>query len=430
MRSYRKWTADDLAQLRVLCEKHQTPAIAKALGRELAAVRNKIRELGLKTPPNGSTYEAPAKGSTFASPLTTKPLSVEDVVQLFKIDLDLWEPTHVAPNVWMIGSRHPETGQILTAPLYQTKVTFKRKPEASNEELARELMADLVAFSECAPRKAPHVLTLPRGERFALEPDLFDIHIGKYAWKEETGSDYDSDLAEKIASAALSDLLLQAKGYPISEVILPLGNDFYHVDNPQGETTAGTSMDRDTRYQRMFRIGCRLAGWMIERCAEIAPTKVIVVPGNHDQISAFTMGVVMEARFANDPRVTFDNSPKHRKYYRYGKNLLGFAHGHGEKPDALAQLMPLEEPEAWSQTVCREFHLGHFHTSKKRDPITVDDKTSVTLRWMRSLSGVDAWHSSKGFLGRRHAEAFLWREAGGMRAHFVTLPIDDLLAAS
>lgn len=420
------WTPEADAELAERVQRGETDqTIAAAMRVPYRRVTSRKMALQLKT-----RRVAPTDEPEYQGPYSKNPQSVDDIVALFKIDLAIWEPYSVTPNVWQMGAKHPESGELLKQDLYQTKVRFRRKPGASNEELAAELIADILAAGKDRTRPAPHVLTLPRSERFALEPDLFDIHIAKYAWKEETGNDYDSDLAERIATVAMTDLLLQAKPYPVSEVILPLGNDFFHYDNPQGETTAGTAMDRDTRYQRMFRIGCRLARWMIERCAEIAPTKVIVVPGNHDQISAFSMGVVMEAEFRNDPRVTFDNSPKPRKYYRYGKNLLGFAHGHGEKPDMYPQLMALEEPEAWALTTCREMHLGHFHTGKRRDPVTVDDKTSVTLRWIRSLAGTDAWHAGKGFVGRRHAEAFLWREAGGMRAHFVSLPVDELLGKS
>lgn len=424
--SYTLWTVDEEAKLKTLvAQQHNVPEIALALKRGVTSTRNKMQSLGLHVVPR--QHKNPDEPE-FASPFTHRPYSVEELIKLFKIDTGIWEPYMLKPNIWQVGAKHPVTGEILKENLYQTKVLFRRKPAASNEELAADLMADILAAGQDRARVAPHVLKFPLGsERFALEPDVMDLHIGKYATADETGDDYDSDIAERVGTAAVDDLLLQAKPYPISEVILPLGNDFFHYDNPHGETTSGTALDRDTRYQRMFRIGCRFARWMIERCAEIAPVKVIVIPGNHDQIAAFTMGVVMEAEFKHDPRVTFDNSPKPRKYHRYGKNLIGFTHGHNEKPDALAQLMALECAQEWSQTVCREFHMGHFHVGKRRDPIAVDDKTSVTLRWIRSLSGTDAWHAGKGFMGRRHAEAFLWREAGGMRAHFVTLPVDELL---
>lgn len=405
-----------------------TTAIGAIYGKGRDAVSRLMSRLGVVR--GEADGESDHGTEEHVSPLTHTPQSVEDIIERFKIDLSVWEPFNVTPNVWMVGAKHPDTGKILTRELYQTKVRFRRKPGASVAELTADLMADLLVAAEERKHSAA-ILTFPLGtEKFALEPDLFDIHLAKYAWKEETGDDYDTALGYQIAQAALGDLMAQAKPYPVSECILPLGNDFFHYDNPQGETTAGTALDRDTRFQKMFRVGCDLAQHMIERCAEIAPTKVIVVPGNHDTTMAFTMGVVMEKLFSRDKRVTFDNSPKPRKYHRYGKNLIGFTHGHGEKPDILPQLMAMEEPEAWALTTCREMHMGHFHVGKRRDPVRVDDKTSVTLRWIRSLAGVDAWHAGKGFTGRRHAEAFLWREAGGLRAHFISLPVDDLLRRS
>lgn len=415
-------------------------AAAKAIGRSKGSVvqRKSALVMGGKwdvelPPPSVDTVQGPAGTDDLrdvAAPFSDAPYSVDDLVEMFKIDLSVWEPAAVTPNIWQIGAKHPETGAILTRNLYQTKVRFRRKPGATFEQLREALLRDIIQENR---RRARGRSPLPRklvGDPCAMELDVFDLHVGKYAWSEETGQDYDSDLAERIATAAVADLLAQAKGYAIEEVILPLGQDFFHYDNPQGQTTSGTQMDRDTRFQRMFRMGRGIASWMIEQCAAVAPVRVIVVPGNHDTTAAFTLGVVMEAEFKNDPRVTFDNSPRKRKYHRYGKTLLGFAHGHEGKPQEFPQLMAVEEPEAWALTTVREFHLGHIHTGRKKDPITVDDKTGVTVRWIRSLSGTDGWHDANGFLnqGKRNAEAFLWRKAGGMRAHFVSLPVEELLA--
>jgi hypothetical protein len=39
---------------------------------------------------------------------------------------------------------------------------------------------------------------------------------------------------------------------------------------------------------------------MIEQCARIAPVEVVIVPGNHDELTAWTIGQVLEAEYAND----------------------------------------------------------------------------------------------------------------------------------
>lgn len=425
---YSPWNAEDEAMLRRLwCQDRKSAReISVALGRSIASINNKIQRAGWteadRTPATDDVTDAAVYGDA--------PLSVEDVIAQWHIDTTVFEAVEVVPNVWQMGAKHPVTGKILTQDLYQTKVRFRRKPNATTEQLVARLIADMQRESARRPRLRPRYPAPDGKELCALEVDVFDLHIGKYAWADETGTDYDSEIAERIASAAVSDLLRQVpSSCHIEEVVLPLGNDFFHYDNPQGQTTGGTPMDRDTRFQKMFRTGRALAAWMIETCAAIAPVRVIVVPGNHDTTTAFTMGVVLEADFAHDPRVSFDNSPKPRKYHRYGKTLLGYNHGHETPPERLVGLMPVDEPELWAQTTCREIHIGHFHTGKVRAPLYVEDKIGITVRWMRSLSGTDAWHAGKGFVGMRSAEAFLWRKAGGMRGHYVSLPVDDLLAA-
>jgi hypothetical protein len=436
-RDYRPWTEADVATVRQMSSEGKTAAaIAAVLHRTIGGVQNKITAMRcgpfvqLRDGPPPEPAPAPVDEDTQErSEFAETPLSVEDVINLWQIDTAVWEPVAVQPNSWQVGARHPETGEILARTLYQTKVRFRRIASAGLVELTERLVADIAAETGKRPRIRHTPMARPDADPCALELDVFDLHIGKYAWGEETGTDYDSDIAEAVATAAVSDLLAQAAAYNITEVVLPLGNDFFHYDNPQGQTTAGTPMDRDTRFQRMFRTGRAVASWMIERCAEIAPVRVIVVPGNHDTTTAFTLGVVMEAEFRHDPRVTIDNSPRKRKYYRFGKTLLGFAHGHEEKPSDYPQLMAVEQPDDWAASTCRGFQLGHIHTGRKREPMTVDDKTGVTVRWLRSLSGTDGWHHGRGYVGgTRAAEAFVWRYAGGQRAHFVSRPVEELLS--
>jgi hypothetical protein len=264
-----------------------------------------------------------------------------------------------------------------------------------------------------------------------LEIDVFDLHVGKMAWGAEAGADYDLKIAERIATAAVSDLLEQVghRHSQIAQILLPFGNDFFQYDTPAGTTTAGTQVDHDGRFQKMYRVGHQIAMWMIRECVKVAPVHIPVVPGNHDETAAFTMGMVLEAEFRREKRVTFDNGPAQRKYYRYGKTLLGFTHGNNEKIADLPGLMSVERSEDWALSTCREFHIGHFHHGKKREPITVEDMKGCTVRWLRSLSASDSWHHKKGFVGtQRSAEAFLWRKSGGFAGHHVTAPVEELIA--
>jgi hypothetical protein len=287
--------------------------------------------------------------------------------------------------------------------------------------LGQQILADIRQEAARFPRyrMKPIAHHAPEGEAYMAEVELPDAHIGKMAWGEETGTDYDSSIAEALVREHVAELLWHCERYPIEQFVLPVGNDLLHHEL-SGNTTAGTPQDADTRWLKMFRRAHGVTSWMIRTLAERAPVVVIIVPGNHARQGEMALGEVLAAEFAHDSRVTFDASPAPRKYYRYGKNLLGLAHGDGEPHAKYPQLMAVEEPSLWAATTHREFHVGHLHTARRTEPMTVDDKLGVTVRIMRSLSGVDAWHASKGFLGTRGAEAFIWRKSGGIVANFMT----------
>jgi hypothetical protein len=354
------------------------------------------------------------------------PLSLDDVIRLWDIDEDVWEAVHFQPNQWEIGAKHPESGEILTKPLYQTKVQFKRKKTASIEIVAKQILADIERAAKAKP--ILHGKAARDGD-LMFELSLPDLHLGKQSWGEQTGADYDLKTTEKVARAAVTDLLNQIDGRRIARILMPFGNDYFHTDTLQGTTTAGTHVDQDSRFQKMFRVGHLLATWMIDECLKVAPVHVPVVPGNHDSTAAFTMGMVLEAEYRRNKFVTFDNAPTPRKYLRFGKTFLGFLHGHTEPHAKLPQIMAVERPDDWAASICREIHVGHLHHSKKAEPLVIQDLVGATVRFLRSLSAPDRWHSEHGYVGvQRSAEGFLWRKEGGLRSHLISLPVEELVA--
>lgn len=425
------YTPDEDATIRRLFREHNgrhgwAVAAGKIMNRSASTISHRwrvIRHAEERQAESGAEQ-------TVESAIRNRVTSLHQLLAESHTDLEQWEVDRHVINKWEVGAKSPVTGKILVEPLWQVKAWLTRIPGASLAKFKRELIADIQA--DAKRRSAPPLKLKPKRDpnAYCLEVDVFDLHLGKYAWGDETGEDYDSKIAERVALEAVTDLLEQASRYPIAQIILPFGNDFFHTDNEKGQTTAGTQVDHDTRFHKMFRAGRALAHWMIEACADVAPVHVPVVPGNHDEQAAFTMGVVLEAEFGRDKRVSFDNSPRPRKYYRYGETLLGYTHGRDEPTGKLPSLMALEAKEDWFRSSCREFHVGHIHTGRKAEPLSVDDQTGVTVRWIRSLSATDSWHAKKGFVGnQRGAEAFVWKFSGGLRAHFIAQPIGRIEAA-
>jgi hypothetical protein len=72
----------------------------------------------------------------------------------------------------------------------------------------------------------------------------------------------------------------------------------------------------------------------------------------------------------------------------------------------------------WSQTKFHEWHLGHYHHKKQIKFQSVDEQKGCVIRFMRSLSGTDAWHNLKGYVQNvQSAEAFIWHKTDGLVAH-------------
>lgn len=389
-----------------------TPA---AVARQLGLTRDSVRHLAARRPHTEDTLPVEYRGS--------RPLTLPELIAYYQIDEAQWEVMTWKANVWEQGTVGPD-GKVLQRPLHQTSATFKRRKDA-NLLILKGVLEDIT-------KQRPRRPAAEKGKKsihpYLLEVCLFDLHLAKLAWSEEAGDTYDLPIALQRAETAFQDLLCRAKGAMYGQapttILLPLGNDYFHYDHITGLTTAGTPQDRDSRYAKMFRAGRALAASFIEQAAEAARegVRVVIVPGNHDRLSCFTMGEVLQAQFANDHRVAIDNSPKLRKYVEAGNVLLGYTHGSDEKVKSLPQLMATEERQAWGRTRKHEWHLGHLHKRGTMETVSVNEELGCVTRYISSLTGTDAWHYSKGYVGNAPAaEAFVWDTAKGrLVAHLVS----------
>ena len=222
-----------------------------------------------------------------------------------------------------------------------------------------------------------------------------DIHIGKYANHLETGDGYNVEIACERVLEGLQGLIDKSQGFEVDRVLFCIGNDILHIDNVYNTTTAGTNQDVDGKWWEHFEIALALYVKCVEILREIAPVDVIHSMSNHDYQSGFHLAHALKSWFRNDSEVTFDISVAHRKYYQYGKNLIGLEHGDGAKMDKLPLLMAQERPHLWSETTHRYWYLHHLHHKVKHKWLDAKDFIGVTVEYMRSPSGTDSWHSRK-----------------------------------
>lgn len=255
----------------------------------------------------------------------------------------------------------------------------------------------------------PHLLVI----------DPADVHIGKLALSAETGEDYNVDIAIKRVKDGIEMLVQKAQGFPIEKVLLVIGNDILHTDTVNRTTTKGTPQDTDGMWFENYKKAHDLYVQIIDVLTSVAPVHVIHCPSNHDVQSGFFLAQSVEAYYNRNKNVTFDASIGHRKYFQYGKNLLGFSHGDGAKETDMMHLMAHESKELWANTDYRYWYLHHRHHMNKIQYQDGKDYIGGTIEYLRAVSGNDGWHNRNGYVAPQSIYAFLHQKNKGQIARIM-----------
>ena len=392
--------------------------IADRTGLSLGTISNVRNNLGRGKPPAEVT--SPDRVSETGdvrdvSTLVNSPIkTLDQAVAACGVDLTVWIVSRWECTTW-------------TTPLKLR--TADGKDEATQQQQYRvsvklaRIMPKAVEDATAAifDRMAAHA---PEYRKPAYRPDsrepcmavygLFDAHFGKLCWGRETGDNYDLGIAEEVYANAVEDLIRETSGRDARLICLPIGSDFFHMDNSRNTTFNNTPQDVDGRYAKIIETGEMAVISAAERLAAHAPVKVVWIPGNHDPTTSYHLARTIKAWFHRHPGVTVDCEPATRKYVRYGTTLIGLTHGNEERKEALPGLMANEQKEDFAATTCHEWLTGHLHSSKAWVTKPVETQDAMVIRTLRSLAGTDAWHARRGYLNLSKAAEVYWygRERG------------------
>lgn len=339
-----------------------------------------------------------------ASVETSDAATLEEVVELCKVDTEKWEA-----KGFSVVKRQKGFGW---------SARFARKTLPVDEKALVNLFAQRAA--EHAPIKWAIDKTRKTTADCLYVLNIQDLHLAKLAWSKETGGpDWDIGISERAFRATVDDLIAKAPADRIEEVLVIIGSDLLQVDNDQSATTAGTYVDSDSRLAKVFEVAAKMLTDVIEKLAVRFKVRGVVVPGNHDSTVSLFLGHYVAAWFRNHPNVTIDNAPKSRKYVPYGKTLIGFDHGDETKLADLPLLLMRENQETISRYKYQEVLTGHLHQEG------VDEFKGVKVRIAPALCSADRWHARKGFCGNvRQSQGLLYQRDHGLEAIFYSTPLD------
>jgi len=337
--------------------------------------------------------------------------TLDQLLDVAKVDLEKYHVDKYNINKWEVSAQID--GRMVTEELFQVKASLvKNKAIQERKRILEDLHHDFINHKPKAIKRAKS------GGDYMLEINIFDLHFGKLCWNGETGEDYDTKIASKRFHDAIDDLITKAQPYKLKKILFPIGSDFFNSDNHGNTTTNLTPQDEDLRWMKTFRNGRKLIVEGIEKLMQVADVEVVVVQGNHDFERSYYLGDSIESWFRNNDNVNVNNSARPRKYFKFGNNLIGLTHGNNEKVADLPLLMASEEKDLWANTKFHEWHLGHLHHKKQFQFQSVAEQKGCTIRFMRSLSGTDAWHNLKGYVQNvQSAESFIWHKDNGLVCH-------------
>ena len=317
---------------------------------------------------------------------------------------------------------------------------FFRNPFANEELDFMEMIKQASETNTKPPTVKKYSRTTQHQEKQRVcVVSLADVHFLKLCDTAETNYSYNREIARKRCIEGINRLLSEINLKTVSRFLFVLGNDLLHVDNPRNSTTAGTVQNVDGTIFQGF-IDAKLA--MID-CINIlkkhAQVDLIHCMSNHDWVTGWALSQTISEHFRNDDNVSFNNysiSPRHRKYYKFGSNLLGFSHGDGAKEEKLYGLMVKDAREHISDSKHLYWFLHHVHhkVRNKRgpdSPYTIEkDHTGMTsinigkptikeeemiVEYVRTPSPPDGWHDRNGYNNQQAVECYIIDANEGMK---------------
>jgi hypothetical protein len=282
----------------------------------------------------------------------------------------------------------------------KSKADETQKAEAVMREVFDALRDQL---PRAKPVKAPERAPTDLLNLFVLT----DFHLGMLSWHEETGEDWDLEIAQNLLVNWFATAIKMAPKAD-KAVFCQLG-DFLHWDGMDAVTPASKHLlDADTRFQKLVRVAIRVVRTIIDMLLRKYPqVHVLAAEGNHDPASSIWLREWLCVLYEDEPRVTVETSPDPYYCVEHGQTSLFFHHGHKRKPANVDSVFTAKFREVFGRTRHSYAHMGHLHH--------IDQKETnlMVVEQHRTLAAPDAYASRGGWMSGRDAQVITYHAEHG-----------------
>lgn len=288
------------------------------------------------------------------------------------------------------------------------RVTQQVHMERADVRAQLEFMrATMEALKEELPRLAPTPAPPLANADLLNQFTVTDSHFGMLAWAEETGADYDLEIAERLWLDWFA-AAVQASPPAHTAIFAQLG-DLVHYDSMTSETPKHRHvLDSDSRFPKIVRVVTRAVRqairMLLERHQEV---RVIMAPGNHDPASAVWLREGLAAQYENEPRLKVNVSPKPYFAEEWGRTALFYHHGDKRGVANIDATLAGEFRELYGRSLYAYAHIGHLHSDEGR-------KTGLMyVERHETLAAKDAHAAWGGWPSGRSAKVITYSKTGG-----------------
>lgn len=224
---------------------------------------------------------------------------------------------------------------------------------------------------------------------------LPDLHFGLLTHGEELnhGLNFDMKIQTEWVLGAMQHMVETSPASKYA-VVVDLG-DFLHAMDDKKQTKSGHHLDVDGRHHKIVESAFDIMKDLIYMAlAKHEFVYFYSVSGNHSEEASIYLRSFINAFFKDEPRVIVHKSNKAQQYHVFGKNILGFTHGHELRPSNAGQCLVYDNQEIFSNSLYRHFHFGHYHHDKIHG-----DETLCKVEIHKNIIPRDKWADSMGFRG-------------------------------
>jgi hypothetical protein len=236
---------------------------------------------------------------------------------------------------------------------------------------------------------------------------ITDYHLGMLSWSEETGEDWDIQIAEDLIYKWFAQAIHQSPD--ANTAIFAQLSDFLHFDGMDAVTPASKHLlDVDTRFAKLVRVAIRIIRQIINMLLQKHQhVHILMLDANHDPVSQIWLREWLAVTYENEPRITVDTSPNPYNAYEFGLTALFFHHGHKKKVTDVASVFAAQFREMFGRTKYAYAHTGHLHH------LDVKENNLMIVEQHRTLAAADAYSARGGYLSGRDAKVITYHKRYG-----------------